>query len=254
MTMQPVVLQRPGMQDIAVRSANPYGDDGRIFDLYLPVDPPDPAPVVVLATGYADEAMAAMVGCPLKDTRGYGDWARLLATTGVAAVTYVNRDPASDLAALLHELGARDYGIDATRIGLWAASGNVPNAVGMLAADGGETVRCAAWLYGYVLDLADATDVEAAAGQFRFADPRTKLEDLPSIPTMLVRAGADAMPGINASMDRFVAAALAEDRPITLVNHAGGPHAFDLADDRLESRAVIAMVLDFFAAHLLPRD
>lgn len=249
MTMQPLVLQRAGMQDVPVRSANAYGDDGRVFDLYLPIDPPEPPPVVVLATGYPDAVMAAMVGCPLKDMRGYIDWARLLASSGIAAVTYVNCDPASDLPALLDHLRGHD-GIDATRIGLWAASGNVPNAVGALAEDGGETVRCAAWLYGYVLDLADATDVETAAGQFRFADPRTKLADLPPVPMMLVRAGADAMPGINASIDRFVAAALAEDRPLTLVNHAGAPHAFDLEDDRPESSTVIATVIDFFAAHL----
>jgi len=250
MTKQPLVLQRAAMDDVTVRTAIPYGDDGRVFDLYLPDDPPEPPPVVVLATGYADAAMAAMLGCPLKDMQGYIDWARLLASEGLAAVTYVNRDPANDLAAVLEHLRGSELEIDATRIGLWAASGNVPNAVGMLRADGGKTVRCAALLYGYVLDIDGADDVSTAANQFRFVDPGVQLSEVPRVPTMLVRAGADAMPGINACIDRFTAAALAADFPLTLVNHAGGPHAFDLTDDRAEARTVIEGVLRFLATHL----
>ena len=44
-------------------------------------------------------------------------------------------------------------------------------------------------------------------------------------------------PHLNDSIDRFVAKAIALNRPLTLVNHATGPHSFDLLDD--SERAVI---------------
>ena len=48
---------------------------------------------------------------------------------------------------------------------------------------------------------------------------------------MVVRAGQDAVPGVNASIDQFVAAALARNLPVTATNHPTAPHSFDLLDD-----------------------
>ena len=60
-----------------------------------------------------------------------------------------------------------------------------------------------------------------------------------------MRAGQDQFAHLNDSIDRFVAGALARNLPITLVNHATGPHAFDLMQDSETSREIIRQVLDF---------
>jgi hypothetical protein len=58
------------------------------------------------------------------------------------------------------------------------------------------------------------------------------------------------MPGLNASIDAFVAEALEANLAITVVNHATGAHAFDLTDDSAMSRTVIEDVLSFLRASL----
>lgn len=62
---------------------------------------------------------------------------------------------------------------------------------------------------------------------------------------MLVRAGQDAVPGVNTSIDHFVAAALARNLPVTVMNHPMAPHSFDLLDDTGASREVIRQILAF---------
>ena len=69
---------------------------------------------------------------------------------------------------------------------------------------------------------------------------------------MVARAGQEQFPGLNDSIDRFFAKALALNRPITLVNHPTVLHAFDLVDDSAASRRIIRQVLDFLTAQLTP--
>jgi hypothetical protein len=49
----------------------------------------------------------------------------------LVAVTYENREPAGDFAAVLRHVHehAADLGIDPGRIGVWDCSGNVPTAL-----------------------------------------------------------------------------------------------------------------------------
>lgn len=75
--------------------------------------------------------------------------------------------------------------------------------------------------------------------------------DLPQdLPLMVVRAGQDAVPGVNTSIDHFVAAALARNLPVTVTNHATAPHSFDLLDDTETFREVIRQILAFLRFHL----
>jgi hypothetical protein len=67
---------------------------------------------------------------------------------------------------------------------------------------------------------------------------------------LIVRAGLDQFAGLNDSIDRFIAKGLSLNRPITLVNHAAGPHSFDLLDDSDASRHIIRQVLAFLTAQL----
>ena len=181
--------------------------------------------------------------------------AQLIALSGMASVAYTNREPVADLRALFEyiEAHAAALAIDASRVGVMAASGNVPTALTTLLRTADRPPACAAFYYGCLLDLDGAADVADAARQFGFANPCAGLTvgDLRrDVPVFLSRAGRDQFPAMNASIDRFVAKALAENLPITLVNHAEGPHAFDLFDDSRTSRDIVRQTLRFLQQHL----
>jgi alpha-beta hydrolase superfamily lysophospholipase len=71
-----------------------------------------------------------------------------------------------------------------------------------------------------------------------------------AVPMLLVRAGADQIPTLNDALDRFAAAALARDYPLTLLNNPGAPHGFENKQDDPRTREVIRATLRFLADHL----
>lgn len=259
MTLREVVLRLPGMDAVSVQSGLRYaGDDGsrQLMDVYRPsASAPGPLPAVVFVTGYSDVGGRQMLGCSLKEMAAYIGWAKLVAARGMIAVTYETEEPIRDARALLAHVDANAaaLGIDASRIGIWSASGNVPNALAVLAERGG--IACAALCYGYMLDRHGTDDVAKAAQQFGFAypAPTASLDALRDIPLLVVRAGRDEMPGLNRSIDRFVSAALDANADIGVLNFPEGQHAFDILDDTDASRAAIRQILRFFELHLLGR-
>jgi hypothetical protein len=254
---QRVVYTMPGMDRVTVRSETyRVTDTGALtFDLY---DPPEAdgasKPAVILVTGFSDAGAVRMFGAPFKEMGAFVSWAQLIAASGMAAITYVNHEP-RDVHDVLEHLRqkAASLRIDPDRIGLWACSGHGPNALSVLIEHGGARVRCACLLYPYTMDLNGATGVAGAAAQFRFVTPaaRKSIEDLPvDVPIAIVRAGRDAMPGLNEALDAFVAASVARNLPLTLINHPPGQHAFDLSDDSPMSRAAIGHALACLQSHL----
>ena len=71
-----------------------------------------------------------------------------------------------------------------------------------------------------------------------------------TLPMFFARAGQDTIPGLNAAMDRFIAAALAANAPVTVVNHPSGEHGFDMLNDDDRSREIIRGVLEFLRTYL----
>jgi hypothetical protein len=143
--------------------------------------------------------------------------------------------------------------VDGSRIGLYAASGNVPVALSLLMRPAAAPVRCAALCYGFMLDLDGSTAVAEAAKTWRFANPcegRSVADLEAGVPLLVIRAGADAFEGLNQSVDAFVRHALDRNLPLTLVNHARAPHAFDLEDSSEATRTVIRQILAFLQFHL----
>lgn len=117
-----------------------------------------------------------------------------MAAAGIAAIAYDAVDPIVDLPAVLdwvrHEGGTIE--IDVERIGLFACSGNVPTALANL----NRNLRCAALLYGFMLDAPGTTHVANAARQFGFAYPSIEIERIDSsLRTPIVRAGRDTFEG-----------------------------------------------------------
>ena len=251
-----------GMEAVDVRRglACP-GGDGEPLVLHLYRSSASAAarlPAVVLVPGYPGKGMRRVLGCGFTEMGSTISWAELIAASGMAAITYDNRQPAADLTAVLAWLraSADTLSIDPGRIGLWASSGNVPVALAALM-DQGKALRCAAFCYGYMLDLDGSTAVAHASRQFGFVNAAAgrSPSDLPrELPVFLARAGRDEMPGLNEGIDRFVARALAGNLPVTVTNHAEGPHAFDLFDDSAATRETVELVLAFLRGRLATRS
>ena len=259
LTKTPVVYQMPGSDRVAVQADVRFpGADGQPLpmDVYLPPDMKngDKRPVVVIVLGYPDPGFEKNFGLKFKQIAAVTSWARLIAASGLVAVAYSNREPLADLDAVLDHLGKNvaSLGIDGTRIGIWASSGHGPLALSALMRR--PELKCAALLCPYSLDLDGGTGVAAAARAFRFVNPGAgkTVDDLPAATPMFVaRAGNDEMPGLNAALDRFVAKAIARNMPIAFVNHAEGPHAFDLYHDSDTSREIVKSTLVFLRAQLI---
>jgi dienelactone hydrolase len=240
-TLKPVVLRMPCMDDVTVRADVPYKtaetDASHRMDLYYPPTPKaGPAlPAVLFVFGYPDAGTRRKVGCSGKEMASYISWARLVASFGLVAITYTASEPDRDLLDLLEHLRthAAELGIDARQIGIWSCSGNVPVALSLLAGSllAERPVACAVLCYGYMPEEAG----------------------LPcEMPLLVVRAGRDEMPGLNDSIDAFVPRALRANLPLTVINHPAAPHAFDIQDDSDASRQVIVRILAFLQMHLRP--
>ena len=261
---KPVVYRIPGMDDVKVRRDVEYRatEAGALtLDIYYPPDSKSGArlPAVVFVAGFPDGGFERRVGCKFKEMGSSVSWARLAAATGLAAITYTNREPEADLRALLQNVrqNAARLGVDGDRLGLWASSGNVPLALSVLTREGGDRLKCAVLCYGYMLDLGGADAVAEAARTWGFANPCAgkRVADLPrDVPLFIARAGRDQMPRLNETIDRFMVEALASNLPVTFTNHPNGPHAFDLLDDSEATREVVRQILAFMRFHLLAAE
>jgi len=254
-----VVYQMPGMEEAAIRRGVEYlrtAAGPLTLDLYYPgghLPGAQRLAAVVIVLGYADAGVPIPPGwCQFREMGPIVSWCRLFAASGMMGIAYETRDPAHDaisVLAYLREHGAA-LGIDETRIGVWAASGNAPVALSVLMEG---TARCAALFCGMTLDLDGATVVADASRQYRFANPTAgrRVEDLPKDAALfLARGGQDEIPGLNQALDRFVAEALRCNLPVTLMNHPAGPHGFDYADESEDSKQIIRSALGFLQAKL----
>jgi acetyl esterase/lipase len=252
------------MDAIAVRREVAFGPTDRNLrlDLYYPPDETDSGrwPAVIIVAGYPGTMEPRVTHLAYKEIGWTVSMCQLIALSGIVALAYANHDdPVADLQALfehIHE-GAETLRIDPARVGVVAASGNVPTALTTIMQDARRTPACAVFDCGCFLDLDGATDVADAARQFRFANPvggRTVADVRRDVPLFIMRAGRDQFPAANASADRFIRQGLVQNLPITFVNHAEGPHAFDLLDDSRTSRDIVRQILQFLRQHLTAED
>jgi hypothetical protein len=260
-TKMPVVYAIPGMGDATVRRDVEYRntDAGALtMDVYYPSHSNDEhrLPAIVLVAGYSDVGMQKVLGwCKFKETAMSVSWGQLAAASGVVAIAYANREPTTDLHALLHYVQQNGWalGIDEKRIGLYASSGNVPLALSVLMRKDERYLKCAVLNCGFMLDLDGSTGVADAAKTYGFVNPGAgkSPDDMPKdLPLFLVRAAQEQFPHLNEMIDRFMGRALALNLPVTFVNHSG-PHAFELMQDNETSRETIKQMLAFMRFHLL---
>jgi acetyl esterase/lipase len=259
-TKKPLVYRIPGMEAARIRRDVEYrtADAGPLtMDLYYPADSPAGAllPAVVFVHGFSDAGigMPKVLGWPkLKQWAMCKSWGELAAASGIVAIAYTNREPATDLIELLQHVrqNAAVLGIDESRIGLCAWSGHAPLALFALMQE--RYLKCAILSCGYLLDLDGSTGVAETAKQFGFVNPAAgkSVDDLAAdLPLFIVRASQEQFPVLNEMLDRFVTKALVRNLPVTLVNHQG-PHGFEVMQDSESSRETIKQMLAFLRFHL----
>jgi len=212
-TTRRLLYEIPGMQSVQVRDDSFTGADGQPLPMKIYGTH---GPIVVILAGYPDAGVLKHVGCKFMEYEWTINMAQVIAASGMTAITHSNRDPLPDAKALLEHLSAAGR-----KVGIWSVSGHGP----------------------VVLEAAP----KAAAAVL--INPVTK-DFCPGIPLFVVRAGHDETPGLNLALDQFVTRALAEDKPVTLVNYPGAPHAFDLSLDAPETRRILQQGLDFLRANL----
>jgi hypothetical protein len=247
-----VVYRMPGMDDVRVHRDVAYkttADGALLMDIYYPpaATRETRVPLVVIVLGYPDPQSGGRMFGPLTS------WAKLMAMSGMAAAIYGTSSPAEDVHVVFGYLRqhAGSLGIHPNRIGVYAASANVPVALSLLMRD--SDFRCAAFLSGFTFDVAGSTAFAEASRQYGFVNATAgrSIDELPSnVPLFVLRAGREHFPGVNAALDQFAARALARSLPLTFVNHATGPHAADMDDDTDATRKIIRQVLDFLRLHL----
>ena len=223
-----VLYDIPGMQSIQPREFTFGGADGEPLAgrIYSPPSTARPPNAVLIVEGYPDPGFVKHVGCRFMDMEWSISLAQLIAASGMAAISYANRQPAADAVAIIdHAIAnAPQLGIDASRIALWATSGHGPVAISVL-----NRASCA------VLSNPMTEGVTLLAA---------------NVPLFLIRSGKDETPGLNAALDRFIALALSQNQPMTVVNHAEAPHSFELYHDTPTTRRIIRQALGFLSDQL----
>jgi len=260
LAVKTVLYTLPGIDAVTVRHDEPYRvtDSGALtMDLYYPpgAAPDMRLPAVLFVFGYSDIGYPTKLGCKFKEMGAPVSWAHLFAASGMVAIVYTNRKPVEDVEAVLQSMqeNAASLGIDENRIGLWAGSANVPLALWLLMQEGRGYLKCAALCYGFMLDQGGSTGVAEQQKAYGFVNPCAgkTVDDVRSdVPLYIARAGQEQFAGMNESLDGFIASALNRNLPVTFVNHAAGPHGFDLFHDSETTREIIRQILGFMRCHL----
>ena len=156
----------------------------------------------------------------------YDAWARAAASHGLVGIVPDLRSgsEARDFQLLVDHLRAHggEYGLDGNAIAVYAASGNVFSALPAVEDSAQTAIKAAVIYYG-----------TAPVTEFR--------RDLP---VLLVRAGLDR-PAVNEGITAMAARAVTQNAPLTLLNHPGGYHGFEIFNDDDATRDVIERTLDF---------
>jgi len=214
------------------------------MDVYQPKHVPSSAPALVFYGFYWPESNDR----PPREVNDQAiRWARIVASRGIVAVipdlraepgTGTAQSPTrarkGELEQLLAHLNqhAGEYGIDARRITLFAASGSVAAALPAIVDPQRTEIRAAVLYYG---------GAGADIATFR-----------PDVSILWVRAGRDS-PGMNSAIDRLTSRAVTQNVPLTLINYASGHHGFEAVDDSAATRQVIEQTIGFVKG-VTPRE
>ncbi len=199
----------------------------------------------------------------------YRSWGRLATAAGLVGVVFNHRmttdeniaEAASDVTAAVEYVraNAATLGVDTERlcVAVYSAGGPLASVFMRERAPG---IRCIVLFYPYL-------DLEHMRSQspFRPAHPAAHVDSLVSRyspahlltvapaslpPIFLAMAGADAIPRLNDSIERFMQAAVANRVEIDFVLHRLGVHGFDQRNHDARTRDILERTIAFVTRHL----
>jgi acetyl esterase/lipase len=258
-----VVLTLPEMEQVRVHRNLVYcaNDDPNLrLDVYQPPVEPSNArfPIVLLIHGGAGAAMRP------KDWGFFQSWGRLLAASGLVAVTFTHRqagppdmlltEAAADVHAAIQFVrqNALQWSADGDRVGVaaWSLGGVLLSG---LLREKPAYLRCIL-AFCPMLDLqqwAPPAAEPAVLATLKAFSPVASLQAQEGVPPMFIaRAGRDGIPLLNDGLDRFVSGALGANVPLTLMNHPEGIHGFDNQNHDDRSREILRAAIAFARNHL----
>ncbi|HTT07105.1 MAG TPA: alpha/beta hydrolase [Steroidobacteraceae bacterium] len=244
-----VVYSVPGMAEVRKREAQPYKSTAGsplCFDLYTPNHAPERCPAVILVHGGPIPVLGA------RRAGVFVSYGELLAASGMVGIAFDHRYlesdavpvAAADLADLISHIRehATSLGIDENRLAVWAFSGG-----GLLLA----TVlrERPSWCRLVIAYYALMEPINAAHDGMHSAIAALGRDAADDPAILVARAGRDD-PQINATLDRFVSAAIEAGATVDLLTHPTGHHGFDIFDSDERSRQIIRRTLDALRSSL----
>ena len=186
----------------------------------------------------------------------YTSLGALSSSRGIAAVTFSHRLVSGD-AVDMAALDVRDavafvvaqaamLGIDANRLCIWAVSAG-GTVIASTLLEFRQRLRCLV-LYYTLVDPAVFHELVSPNTRAQLVAPSLAsllgADGFAFPPTLIVRAGRDKA-AINEGLDRLAHAAILRGADVELHAYAEGRHGFDVFDDTLRSRELVARTLDF---------
>ncbi len=261
---RPAVLPVPEDAQVEINQDRTYkraGGRALGMDVYLPADrnPEARLPTVVFVHG---GPVPEDLPEGAKDIAQFTSYGRLVASRGLAAVTFSHRftstdmmpGAAEDVADAIRYVRehADELSVDPDRICVWAVSAG-PMFTTPLLRERPPYLQCVVLYYG-VVDPAALEEVGMEGVPEKFAAEYNATEAVMdsggSLPRLVVgRAGQDAEP-INRALDEFIRAALEANAPLDVMNHPEGRHSFDIDNDDARSQEIIRRTLEIVQAAL----
>jgi acetyl esterase/lipase len=264
----------PGMRNAVVRRDLTYRtvtDAGvsraLTMDVYRPPgSTTERRPALIFVHG----GLVARQPAPLPTTwPSYRSWGRLATAAGLVGIVFNHRmttdeniaEAAGDVTAAVDYVraNAATLGVDTNRlcVAIYSAGGPLASVFMREPAPG---IRCLALFYPY-LDL----EHMRVQSPFRPAHPSAHVDSLATRyspahlltvapatlpPIFLAMAGADAIPRLNDSIERFMRTAIANRVEIDFALHRAGVHGFDQRDHDARTREILERMLAFVTRHL----
>jgi tetratricopeptide (TPR) repeat protein len=230
-----VVYDTPATKNVTVKRdityfTSPAG--AQTIDVYTPpgIKSGQKLPAVIFLNAIGDRP-----GDKVKNWGIYSSWPRLVAAHGMVGISMdADGERIQESLRGLFDFLARDgakHGIDADRLGVYAASANVTqSSIYLLGENAHKGVKAAALFYGGVPDAAPRRD----------------------LPVLFIVAEGDMAGGIGRGVPPLWQKVIDARAPWTIVFASRMPHAFDAFEDNDESRQHVMQALAFWKTHLEP--
>jgi tetratricopeptide (TPR) repeat protein len=229
-----VVYDIPETKHVKVTPDVTYFKDASLdlkIDIYSPAGakPAEKLPAVIFLNAIGDRPDSRV-----KSWAIYKSWPRLIAAHGMIGISMDAdgtriQDSLKALFAFIASDGSR-HGIDADRLGVYAASANVSQSTNYLMSDGAaKGIKAAALFYGGIPEATIRRD----------------------LPVLFILAEGD-MAGFGQRAIPLWQRVTEARAPWTLVFASRQPHAFDAFEDSDESRRLVKQAIDFWKTHLEP--